>query len=295
MAHRGDGLNDIFEHNVIIRDNLKTKGGTIEQTPTNNKDIVNKEYCDSQSIPLPLSHTNSSQISNVGTNTHAQIDSNLQKFKITEEDDAADYFTNKVDSGEGIDFSYNSTTDVLTILGEDATTTNKGIASFNTNDFSVSSGAVSIKDSGIEAFPVGSVFLAVVSTNPATLLGYGTWSAFGAGKVLVGLDSGDADFDTAEETGGTKTHTHGKGSYAADSHTLTTAEMPSHTHDVNTIAGSSPGSNNILRSIGNTGIVRITSLATGGGGGHTHAVSGTSDSGSSLQPYIVVYMWKRTA
>lgn len=71
---------------------------------------------------------------------------------------------------------------------------------------------------GGQAFPVGAVFLAVVSTNPATLLGYGTWAAFGAGRMLVGLDAADADFDTAEETGGAKTHT------------LTVAEMPAHTH-----------------------------------------------------------------
>ena len=70
----------------------------------------------------------------------------------------------------------------------------------------------------IEAFPVGSVFIAVVATDPATLLGYGTWAAFAAGRVLVGLNAGDADFDTVEETGGAKTHT------------LSTAEMPSHTH-----------------------------------------------------------------
>jgi hypothetical protein len=58
---------------------------------------------------------------------------------------------------------------------------------------------------GGEAFPVGSVFIAVVSTDPSTLLGYGTWSAFGAGRVLIGLDGGDANFDTVEETGGSKT------------------------------------------------------------------------------------------
>jgi microcystin-dependent protein len=49
-------------------------------------------------------------------------------------------------------------------------------------------------------------------------LGFGTWAAFGAGRVLVGLDAGDVDFDTVEETGGAKTHT------------LTVDEMPSHTH-----------------------------------------------------------------
>src|SRR3546814_10075624 len=47
-----------------------------------------------------------------------------------------------------------------------------------------------------------------------------TWSAFGAGRVLVGLDSLDTDFDTVEETGGEKTHV------------LTEAEMPVHDHPV---------------------------------------------------------------
>ncbi len=58
------------------------------------------------------------------------------------------------------------------------------------------------------------------SAAVVSAIGGTTWVAFGAGKVLVGLDSGDSDFDTAEETGGAKT----------DSHTLTISEIPAHTH-----------------------------------------------------------------
>ena len=144
---------------------------------------------------------------------------------------------------------------------------------------------------GGQAFPVGSVYIAVVSTNPATLLGYGTWSAFGAGKVLVGLDSGDTDFDVAEETGGAKTIT------------LSTAEMPAHTHiqDAHshtqrrnaTATGANKGwttafdtssSNPAEDSNTGTGPTTATNQNAGGGGAH-----------NNLQPYIVVYMWKRTA
>jgi hypothetical protein len=138
-------------------------------------------------------------------------------------------------------------------------------------------------------FPIGAIYTAVVSTNPATLLGFGTWSAFGAGKVLVGLNSADTDFDTAEETGGAKT--------ANLAHTHT---GPSHTHDV----------------VGNTGYESDQAGATGYNSAgnefadknHNHAVSiasaaggtGATGSGGSatqsiMNPFIVVYFWKRTA
>jgi hypothetical protein len=63
-------------------------------------------------------------------------------------------------------------------------------------------------------FPVGSIYTnSSVSTNPGTLLGFGTWAAFGAGRVMVGFNAGDPLFDSAEETGGSKdaivvSHTH---------------------------------------------------------------------------------------
>ncbi|HLB68449.1 MAG TPA: hypothetical protein VJN63_08305, partial [Thermoplasmata archaeon] len=61
----------------------------------------------------------------------------------------------------------------------------------------------------VPAFAVGGVYINLTGTNPATELGYGTWAAFGAGRLLVGLDAADPDFDTVRETGGAKTHTHG--------------------------------------------------------------------------------------
>ena len=59
-------------------------------------------------------------------------------------------------------------------------------------------------------YPIGHIYHSGVSTNPATLLGMpaSTWSQIASGRVLVGIDSGDADFDTIAETGGAKTHGH---------------------------------------------------------------------------------------
>ncbi len=57
------------------------------------------------------------------------------------------------------------------------------------------------------AFPVGAIFVTVDPTNPNTTLGYGTWTQFGQGRVLVGLNPSDPDFDVVEETGGSKTQT----------------------------------------------------------------------------------------
>jgi microcystin-dependent protein len=118
------------------------------------------------------------------------------------------------------------------------------------------------------------VFLSVVAMNPATLLGLGTWVAFGAGRVLVGRDAGDADFDTAEETGGEKTHT------------LTEAEIPSHAHAENAPASASGGALKLGIDSNASGsqAAGLNTGAAGGGGAH-----------NNLQPYIVVYMWKRTA
>lgn len=135
-------------------------------------------------------------------------------------------------------------------------------------------GAFASPPGGSEAFPVGAVFIAVVATNPATLLGYGAWSAFAAGRVLVGLDAGQTEFDTVEETGGAKTHT------------LQASEMPAHTHVVTSQTATSGSATSYEHGTLDTSSTEAEATevtgSTGGGGAH-----------NNLQPYIVVYMWRR--
>ncbi len=139
-----------------------------------------------------------------------------------------------------------------------------------------------------ELFPVGSIYTnSSVSTNPGTLLGFGTWVAFGAGRFVVGLDGSDSSFDTAEETGGSKNS-------VVVSHTHTITES-SHTHDFGSSAfdiNTSPTGTRLLRPVATGTLQTSTSTSTG----ITVNSSGSSDgTNANLPPYIVVYMWKRTA
>ncbi len=129
------------------------------------------------------------------------------------------------------------------------------------------------------AYPVGSIYTSISSTNPATLLGVGTWVAFGAGRTLVGFDSTQTEFDTVEEVGGSKTHT------------LTESELPSHTH--NTLSSYQTQ----VEVIGSS-TVTITEADRSGDGADVDIATSSTGSGAAhnnLQPYITVYFWKRTA
>lgn len=116
-------------------------------------------------------------------------------------------------------------------------------------------------------YPIGIVITLGVATNPATLFGFGTWTAI-AGRVIVGIDATQTEFDALNETGGAKTHT------------LTESEIP--THDVGPTFGevSNLGSS----SGGQWRTDSVTKESFGGGGAH-----------NNLQPYIVKYVWERTA
>jgi len=159
-------------------------------------------------------------------------------------------------------FTYNPSTNALTagsFVGAVALSNVTGLQS-----------ALDAKTTLLAVWPIGSIYTSVTSANPSTLFG-GNWEAFGAGRVLIGLDSADTDFDAVEETGGAKTHT------------LTTAEMPSHTHTFTAFQTIS-GSNNRTGGGALSASASSTTASTGGGGAH-----------NNVQPYIVVYMFKRIA
>lgn len=138
-------------------------------------------------------------------------------------------------------------------------------------------------------YPVGSIYTnADNATNPATLLGFGTWETFGAGRVPVGFDTSQTEFNTAGKTGGAKTHT------------LTEAQLPSvsgsfviHGQENGTLFAAKSGkATGTLFSgkYGNlnyySGSQSYTNPGFAFGGGQAH---------NNLQPYVVVYMWRRTS
>lgn len=141
-------------------------------------------------------------------------------------------------------------------------------------------------------YPVGSIYInATNSTNPGTLLGFGTWTAFGAGRVPVGFDSTNALFDAAEETGGSADaivvqHNHTATSTVTDSgHTHSYTAPSAYTQATAGGGGTAAGSGSLTTGSSTTGITVATTTAN----------TGSSATNANYQPYITVYMWKRTA
>jgi hypothetical protein len=212
-------------------------------------------------------------------------------------------------------------------------------------------------------YPVGSIYSSTVSTNPGTLFGFGTWVAFGAGRVLIG----DGGGYTAGSTGGSAdaivvshTHTASSSSSFTGSAGTTGTQSADHTHGVSattsgqsqthshSISISDPGhahtiynGSNLNSSVDNGGVAgtvtpitnfnttntattgisasagnasvdhthSFSTTSTGVSANHTHSFTpagsvststsisstGSSGTGANLQPYVVVYMWNRTA
>lgn len=207
------------------------------------------------------------------------------------------------------------------------------------NDYTLTSALEAlIKQYILASHPIGSIEINISGANPSTYLG-GTWVAWGTGKVPVGVNTSDTDFNTVEKTGGSKTIsykpagtnsgaavtmnaielTHSGG--AVQSHTLTTNEIPSHSHKyvdsgynfVASIKGVTSGANVVV--LADAGTAAGSTGSTGGGQGHSHGFTqpskhsftpttktvtqptftGTTATLNVQQEYITCYMWKRTA
>ena len=135
-------------------------------------------------------------------------------------------------------------------------------------------------------YPVGSIYMNMaVATNPGTLLGFGTWVAYATGQALVGYEA-SGTFDALDESLGAETA----------AHTLSTSEIPAHSHTI-TAGGSNTDSGNGAYTSGGAALYNnsaytwsnLSAANTGGGAGHTHGSTPT------LQPSVTVHMWKRTA
>jgi hypothetical protein len=148
-------------------------------------------------------------------------------------------------------------------------------------------------------YPIGSIYVNATSNeNPATLLGFGTWSEYGSGRVLVGQDTGDTAFDAIGETGGQKDSV-----VVSHNHTGTTSTVGDHTHSVTYIQQDSnsgdvtSGSTPVMGYLGSP--LGLNEKATSSAGSHNHtfttSTNGESGTNKNLQPYVVVKMWKRTA
>ena len=169
-------------------------------------------------------------------------------------------------------------------------------------------------------YPVGTIYTSTSSTNPGTTFGFGTWTAFGAGRVLIGAGTNGGQTFAGGDTGGTyapnllsHTHTGTTGTESAN-HThgfsgTTGGQSADHSHTFGNggVAGggyavlsNGKGSDTFTSGTSNDHTHNFSGTTTGISNNHTHGfTTDASSSGSqttgNMQPYVTVYMWQRTA
>lgn len=182
-------------------------------------------------------------------------------------------------------------------------------------------------------YPIGIIIQLMVTDNPGTLFGIGTWTQIAKGRTLVGVDQ---DHELTEVPAGATykenlqmgsystthnhtisphTHTVNSHTHSTSNHTLTVNEIPSHSHGLNPYVASWPSgqSNNFTFDNWHVGYPSLREIKTtssaGGGAGHNHGNTGSSSPGTSsagggytgssgisvMQPYLTCYIWQRTA
>ena len=125
-------------------------------------------------------------------------------------------------------------------------------------------------------YPVGIIVRLNVSTNPATLFGFGTWTLHGAGRVGVCIDTNQTEFNTLGKTGGEKTHL------------LTSNEsgLRAHNHAVPAVSGAGTAM---------WGVASLANPVSSNIATYNSSALNALEAHNNLQPYIVEYVWVRTA
>jgi hypothetical protein len=144
-------------------------------------------------------------------------------------------------------------------------------------------------DALASAYPIGSIYMnASDATNPSTLLGFGIWVAFGAGRVLVGVDGNQSEFNQLGETGGAKsvTLTANQSGLRSHRHRIWASQSSGDANQDVTEGGIMGSNDNPQRYVNTNDDGDYLVESTGGWN--------ATQSHTNLQPYIVVYMWKRT-
>lgn len=128
-------------------------------------------------------------------------------------------------------------------------------------------------------YPVGSIYMSVNPTNPSKFFPRTSWVEWGKGRVPVGVDTSQTEFNKAEKTGGSKAVT------------LTVDQIPTHTHKV-----PKPEWHGVKTDADTGfGMLKTKNPIKDGSDGFVSAATGGGKAHSNLQPYITCYMWVRTA
>ena len=138
-------------------------------------------------------------------------------------------------------------------------------------------------------YPVGAIFLSTNGVDPATSLGFGTWTQISQGRTLIGEGTGGGATYSNGDTGGDK-----DAIIPTHNHSGTTTSAGNHAHTFSTGLGESSGGTHAVRAFNPN-----SSQTTSSAGSHTHSLSinnaGESAVDKNMQPYLVVYIWERTA
>jgi microcystin-dependent protein len=162
---------------------------------------------------------------------------------------------------------------------------------------------IEVLENDIDRFyPIGTIYESVVNRNPAEEIG-GTWTVWGQGRVSVGVDPADEDFDEAEKTGGAKTQALTVEEMPGHNHTQAGHTHSAHTGEVEFLIGNISRRSGVFQTAGSYRDVMSTSgsradrfsiNATHNSVTPTINNTGSGNAHNNLEPYITSYKWKRT-